>query len=114
MQAQLDKARKAQAEAEKARKAAEDAKAEAQLEVARANATLEDARRQAEEARKKAAVTTDADLVLFSELLDQAQTLIKRMGGVRLKKKDKDPDTAGKLQAALLAYSSMVKEVATQ
>lgn len=96
MQAQLDAAKKAQDKAEKARKAAEDAQ------------------RQAEEARKKAAVTTDPDLVLFSELLDQAQTLVTRMGGVRLKKKAKDPDTAEKLQAAMMALSTAVKEAAWQ
>lgn len=114
MRAELDEAKKAQAEAEKARKAAEDAKAAAQMEVVKANSMLEEARRQAEEARKKTAVTTDPDLVLFSELLDQAQTAARRMGGVRMKKKDKDPEAAGRLQAALLAFSSMVKEVALQ
>lgn len=121
MQAQLDAAKKAQNKAEKARKAAEDAKAEAQMEVIKANTMLEEARRQAEdaqrqaeEARKKAAVTTDPDLVLFSELLDQTQTLVKRMGGVRLKKKAKDPDTAKKLQAAMMALSTAVKEAALQ
>lgn len=107
MRAQLDAAKKARDEAEKARKAAEDARAEAQMEAEKANSMLE-------EARKKSAVATDPDLVLFSELLDQVQAMVNRMGGVRRKKKDKDPETAGKLQAALLAFSSMVKEVAQQ
>ena len=125
MQAKLDKAKAAQAKAEKARKAAEDAQAAARKELeqakADAQAALEKAvaegqaiREQAERERKKAAVTTDADMVLFSELYDQVQTLVKRMGGVRLKKRDKDPEKAERLQNALMALIPVVKEAAGQ
>lgn len=113
MQEELEKAKKAQAEAEKARRAAEDARADAQLEVARANAKLEAARLQAEEARKKTAVASDADLVLFSEMLDQTQTLLKRMAGVRLKKlTQNDLATAQKLHAVIMSLVPVVKEAA--
>lgn len=114
MQDKLNQAKKAQAEAEKAQKAAEDAQAKAQQEMERTRAEAQAIREQAEKAEKRASIDTDADMVLFRELYDQTQTMVKRMGGVRLKKQDKEPEKAGGLHNALLALIPVVKEAAGQ
>ena len=114
MQAELDKAKKAQAKAEKARKAAEDAKADIQKDLERAQAESKALREQAEAAQKKAVIAADPDMVLLSEMYDQTQTLIKRMGGVRLKKQNKEPEKAERVHNALMALMPLVKEAAGQ
>ena len=114
MQAKLDKAKKAQDKARADLKEANSAMSRIKLEREQAEIEVRKLREQVEKAEKKAALASSEDLVLFSELLDQAQTATRRMGGIRMKKKDKDPEAAGKLQAALLAFSSMVEEVALQ
>lgn len=113
MQAKVDKAKKAMAKAEAAQKAAESAKAQIQQELEQARAEADAIRRQTEQAEKKAAITADPDLILFSELLDQTQTLLKRMGGVRLKKLAQDDSvTAKKLHAVMMDLVPVVKEAA--
>lgn len=98
----------------KARDELKQAKADAQAALEKAVAEGQALREQAERERKKAVIITDADMVLFSELYDQVQTLVKRMGGVRLKKRDKEPEKAEKLQNALMALIPAVKEAAGQ
>lgn len=114
MQAQLDEARKAQEKYRAQLQETNSALQRAKLEREETLIELKKVREQAEKAEKKATLTTDADMVLFSELYDQAQVQIKRMGGVRLKKKDKAPEQAEKLQAELMALIPLVKEAAGQ
>lgn len=114
MRDKLDQAKKAKTTAENLREEAkrdlENAR-EAMKKVAAERDALQD---QMEKMRKKAAIAADADMVLFSELYEQTQVMVKRMGGVRLKKQDKDPGDAGRLQTALLALIPVVKEAAGQ
>lgn len=123
MQAKLDKAKAAQAKAEAGRKAAEDARTAAQkeLEQARADAqaALEKAvaegqalREQAERERKKAALASNEDLVLFRTLFDQAQKLVDELGKLLKTLRNKDPEKAQGLSRALLALADKIKEVA--
>lgn len=112
MQKKLDEAKKAQAKAEADRKAAEDAKVRAQRDLEEARAEAQTIREQAERAEKKAAIASNEDLVLFRTLFDQAQDLINKLGGVLIKTRNKDPETAGSLQKALLALADKIKGVA--
>ena len=112
MQKKLDKAKKAQRKAEADKKAAEDAKTKAEQALAQATAEALANRKQAEQAEKKAAISSNEDLVLFRTLFDQAQDLINKLGGVLMKTRNKDPETAGPLQKALLALADRIKEVA--
>ncbi len=114
MQAKLDKAKKAQAKAEEARKAAEEAQAEAQRELERVRAEAQAVREQAERTEKKAALISDPDMVLLRELYDQTQILVNRMGGIRLKKQDKEPEKAKAASKAMMALVPIVKEAAGQ
>lgn len=112
MQAKLDKAKKAQAKAESDKQAAEDAKVKAEqaLEQARAEAQL--IREQAERAEKKATIAANEDLVLFRTLFDQVQEQVNKLGGVLMKVRNKDSETAAPLQKALLALADKIKGVA--
>lgn len=69
-------------------------KAEAQVrtELDQARRELEDLRFEAERAKKKAALTSDEDLVLFRTLFDQVQEQVNKLGGVLMKVRDRDPD----------------------
>ena len=102
----------AKAEAERARKSAEDAKNATQQELEQARQELQTLRAQAERAEKKAALTANEDVLLFRTLFDQTQEQVNKLGGVLLKLRPKDPDTAGKLSQALLALSEKIKGVA--
>jgi len=108
MQAKLDKAKKAQTQAENARK-----EVERDLENARAALKKAVAEKDALmlKAEKKAALASNEDLVLFRELFDRVQEQINRMGGVLLKLRGKDPETAQGLSKALLVLSDKVREV---
>lgn len=112
MQAKLDKAKKAQAKAEADKKAAEDAKARAERELEQAKAEARSIREQAERAEKKAAIAANEDLVLFRTLFDQVQEQMNKLGGVLIKVRNKNPETAGPLQKALLALAEKIKGVA--
>jgi len=112
MQAKLDKAKKAQAKAEEARKAAEEAQTAARQELERVQGEAQAIREQIEKAEKKAALAANEDLVLFRTLFDQAQEQINKLGGVLMKFRNKDAETAGKLQNALLALSDLGRKVA--
>lgn len=104
-----------QAAKEKARKEAleiSNALQRAKLEREEALIELEKLREQADKAEKKAALNSDADLILFDELLSQGQTIANRMNGVIMKKQGKDPGAAEKLRAATLALSNVYREVA--
>jgi len=109
MQAKLDKAKKEQTRAENARK-------EVELDLENARAALKKAVAEKDalmlQAKKKAAVSANEDLVLFRTLFDQAQEQINKLGGVLMKFRNKDAETAGKLQNALLALSDAVRRVA--
>lgn len=112
MQVELDEAQKGWAEAVEAKEAAEAARADAQKKLDELQAELDGLRFEAERAEKKAALNSDADLILFDELLSQSQTIANRMNGVIMKKQGKDPGTAEKLRAATLALSNVYREVA--
>ena len=112
MQAKLDKAKKAQSEAEDARKAAEDAVAQVQRELEQARAEAQAIREEAARAEKKAALTSNEDLVLFRTLFDQAQDMANKMGGVLMKVRNKNPEKAQGLSRALLALAENIRGVA--
>jgi len=122
MQAKVDKAEAAQKEAEKKRRSAETALAEA-TKQAGANAAIlrraEDAERALAEARRQleaaakaevqTAISSDADLASFKLLFDQAQAQVNQLRGILLNVRGKDETAAGKLQKALLALADMVR-----
>ncbi len=90
----------------------EQAKAESEAALEKARAEAQAIREQAEKAEKKAALASNEDLVLFRELFDRTQEQINRMGGVLLKLRGKDPETAEKLKMAMLAMFDKGREVA--
>jgi len=110
----------------KAKTELEQAKAEAQKQVLEAKRDFEQATQEREQAlderdallarvkqaEKKAALAANEDLVLFRTLFDQAQEQINKLGGMLMKFRNKDAETAGKLQNALLALSDAVRKVA--
>lgn len=101
MQAQVDAAKKAQAEAEKAKKSAEDARSKAQAEAAALRIEMA-------QMEKRAALTSNEDLVLFRALFDQVQELVNKLGGVLLKLRPKEPEKAQGLEQDLLALADKV------
>ncbi len=109
MQAKLDKAKKAQTRAENARK-------EVELDLENARAALKKAVAEKDalmlQTKKKAALSANEDLVLFHTLFDQAQEQINKLGGVLMKFRSKEPDTAQKLANAMLVLSEKIKGVA--
>lgn len=107
MQAQVDAAKKAQAEAEKAKKSAEDARSKAQAEAAALRIEMA-------QMEKRAALTSNEDLVLFRAMFDQVQELVNKLGGVLLKLRPKEPEKAQGLSNALLALADRIREVAGQ
>ena len=107
MQAKLEEAQKAQAQAEKAQKSAEEARAEAQKELERIRSIQE-------RAEKKPLLTADEDLILFRTLFDQVQEQVNKLGGVLMKVRGRELETAGNLQKALLALSEKIRGVAEQ
>jgi len=108
----LDRARGARDKALEKRYELETALAKAKAELEQAKAEAQAIREQAVKAEKRAAMSTNEDLVLFRTLFDQAQEQINKLGGVLMKFRNKDAETAGKLQNALLALSDAVKKVA--
>ena len=109
MRDKLDKAKAAEKKAKDDLMETNSALQRAKLEREQVEVEL---RKQLAHAEKKTAISADADMVLFSELYEQAQILVKRMGGVRLKKRDKEPEKAEGLSNALLALLPVVKEAA--
>lgn len=102
MQAKVDKAVKARDEAEKKRKAAEAA-------LADANAKLE----AAVKVEKKSVISGDPDLAEFGFLLRQADEIVNKLHGIRIKVRGReDPSAAENLARALLALSEKLKEAA--
>lgn len=102
MQAKLDKAKAARDKAEEKRKKAE-------ADLADATARLEEASR----SEKRAAITSDKDLAAFDLLFGQAQEIVNKLHGLRLKvlgREDQSADVG--LRKALLALSERAKEAA--
>jgi len=91
---------------------ANEAEAQAKTELAQARRELEDLRFEAQRMEARVQLTSNEDLVLFRTLFDQAQEQINKLGGVLMKFRNKDAETAGKLQNALLALSDAVRKVA--
>lgn len=101
MQAKVDKAQAAKDRADEKRRESEAALAEA-------TAKLEAAAR----AQRKEAIAGDQDLVAFELIFGQVQDLANKLQGILLKVRSReDPDAAGRLAAALLAFSERVKEL---
>lgn len=107
MKAKLDKAKERQKKAEEKQKAAEDDAAQVRQAVEQLRAKLT---AQAEQDGKRAAIAANEDLLLFRTLFDQVQELLNKMIGILLKTQPKDPETAGRLAAALLKWNEMVRE----
>lgn len=102
MQAKLHKAKAARDKAEEKRKKAEAA-------LADVTARLEEASR----SEKRAAITSDKDLAAFDLLFGQAQEIVNKLHGLRLKVLGReDQSTSEGLRKALLALSERVKEAA--
>lgn len=96
----------------KARDELKQAKADAQAALEKAVAEGQALREQAERERKKAALASNEDLVLFRTLFDQAQEQVNKLGGTLMKVRNKDPEKAQGLSRALLALADKIKEVA--
>lgn len=114
MQAQLDEIKKAWEEAEKARKSAEESASAAQKKLEKAQAEAQAIREQAQKAERRAALAAKEDLVLFRTLFDQSKELANKMGGVLMKVRNKDPETAQGLSNALVVLANQIQEVAAQ
>lgn len=112
MRAQLDQAKAAEKKALEEAESAAEAAVRKEGELKQAQAELDGLRARMAQTEKRSAISADADMVLFSELYEQAQILVNRMGGVRLKKLDKDPENAEKLGTAMMALIPVVKEAA--
>lgn len=114
MQAQVDTAKKAQAQAEEAKKAAEKELEDARHALYQVKAAAQAAQEKAEKMAKRAALTSNEDLVLFRAMFDQVQELVNKMSEVLLKVRPKDQEKAQGLSNALLALSEKMREVAGQ
>ena len=112
--AMRDKLAEAEAASERARKELLEVNSALQRAKLERDQTEAELRKQLAQTEKKAALSADADLVLFSELYEQAQNVINRLGGLRLKRQNKDPEGAGRLRNAILALDRPIKEAAGQ
>lgn len=65
-------------------------------------------RKQLAQAEKKAALTSNEDLVLFRALFDQVQELVNKLGGVLLELRPEEPEKAQGLEQDLLALADKV------
>ena len=52
--------------------------------------------------------------MLFRTLVDQAQDMVNKMGGVLMKVHNKDQEKAERLKKALMALADNIREVAEQ
>ena len=112
MRARVDEARAAQ---EKAQAGLMELNGELQrVRMAQEDALRErDAlRAQMERAEKRAALSGNGELVLFQTLFDQAQEQVNKLGGIVMKLRGKDPETAQGLGRAMLALAEKVKGAA--
>lgn len=118
MQDKVDAAEKQRKEAEKA---LADAKKRAGANAAilaraeKAEAELAEARQQLEAAVKagaQSAIGSDGDFASFKLLFDQTKTQVNQLHGLLIKIRGRDAEAAGKLQNALLALADAVRRCA--
>lgn len=109
--------RQAQEDVLKANEAMAQAKAEldqAKRELAALQFEAKRIQDRAERAEKQAALTANEDMALFRTLFEQTKEQANKLGGVLMKMRNKDPETAQGLSKALLALADKIREVATQ
>ena len=109
MQAKLDKAKKAQTQAEAARDQTVEELKQANAKLQEAQAEVQAIREQMAKTEKKAVLSSDANLVLFQELFNQFQEVGNKMNGVLMKVRSKDPESAKKLESAVFAACGRIQ-----